>query len=355
VVEFVDFADPKVIENHLSYWEHEFKVWDDLLKKRSGQLAVEQMQRYDRIKMIYQNFGKLTEWIIDICAFHPQLLSADNFAEIKKAIIIRGTKDELKRPGNRLLKTVFWIVSIAIIILIATSLKGIGKPPFSIPNVSSFIPVGPAGEQLMIVRDPNTKKFGYAWQKDSSQFISCKYEEANSFMDGVALVKMNNKYRWIKPDSTYVFEKEFDYAENFKNGKARVVNGADTFYINMQGERQVPQPRDSATAKNNNLKKNDDKAKGNANDGSGGTDTVSFRMCVVTCDTKGIKGVEVFFIDSKTNRNYVKVSEGGDLQFNVPCYLLNVSIPVRFRRNDTSETRNFRLKDLEIPELFRNK
>ncbi|MEJ7737668.1 MAG: toll/interleukin-1 receptor domain-containing protein [Chitinophagaceae bacterium] len=87
MVEFVDLDNPAVIDRYLSFWENEYNTWSDLVKKRPGQLAIEQLQRYDKIKMIYQNFGKLTEWLADINTLNAQLISKDNFAEIKSAII----------------------------------------------------------------------------------------------------------------------------------------------------------------------------------------------------------------------------------------------------------------------------
>ncbi len=89
MVEFIDFTNPVIIDEHFSFWENEYNKWDALVKKRSGQLSVEQMQRFDKIKMIHQNFGKLTDWIIDMNTLSPKILSQDNFAEIKKAIQTR--------------------------------------------------------------------------------------------------------------------------------------------------------------------------------------------------------------------------------------------------------------------------
>ena len=87
MVEFIDFSRPKVLDEHFSYWEETYNEWDGLVKKRTGQLSNEQLQRYDKIKMIHQNFGKLSDWLVDMNTLSPRLLSADNFAEIKKAII----------------------------------------------------------------------------------------------------------------------------------------------------------------------------------------------------------------------------------------------------------------------------
>lgn len=99
MVEFIDFTKPKVIEEHLAYWENEFNDWNELLKKRAGNLSIEKMQRYDKIKMIYQNFDKLTEWIADMNAMNPKMLSHDNFSAIKKEIenMVSGVQDNITR------------------------------------------------------------------------------------------------------------------------------------------------------------------------------------------------------------------------------------------------------------------
>jgi len=86
MIDFIDFTKPKTLDEHFSFWETEFNEWDTLVKKRSGQLSIEQLGRYDKIKMIFQNFGKLSDWIVDMNTLNPIILSKDNFDLIKKAI-----------------------------------------------------------------------------------------------------------------------------------------------------------------------------------------------------------------------------------------------------------------------------
>ncbi len=95
MIEFIDFTKPAIIDEYLSYWENEYRSWDNLVKERAGALSAEQMLRYDKIKMIYQNYGRLTDWIIDMNALTPQMLSADNFAVVKKAIIKQATANNI--------------------------------------------------------------------------------------------------------------------------------------------------------------------------------------------------------------------------------------------------------------------
>jgi hypothetical protein len=77
-------------------------------------------------------------------------------------------------------------------------------------------------------------------------------------------------------------------------------------------------------------------------------------MCTARCFAKGIIGVEVSFVDPRNNKKYTKVSRGEDLEFEVPCYLLEQPIDVNFKRDQKREPRNVQnLKDFEIPDLFK--
>lgn len=86
MIDFIDFAKPKVLEEYFSFWESEYIEWDNFVKKRASQLSIEQLQRFDKVRMIYQNLGKLTDWLIDMNTLNPKLLTKDNFLEIKRAI-----------------------------------------------------------------------------------------------------------------------------------------------------------------------------------------------------------------------------------------------------------------------------
>ena len=86
VIEFIDFKDTKIQEEYLSYWDDKYNKYKALAKKRAGQLSIEWQAEFDRIKMIYQNFSKLIGWITDMNTATTSMLSAENFAEIKKAV-----------------------------------------------------------------------------------------------------------------------------------------------------------------------------------------------------------------------------------------------------------------------------
>ena len=86
MVEFIDLTKPEIADEYLTFWDKEYNKWNELVSKRAQQLSVEKMHRYDKIKMVHQNFDKLTEWIADMNTLKPKLLSKDNFSEIKKEI-----------------------------------------------------------------------------------------------------------------------------------------------------------------------------------------------------------------------------------------------------------------------------
>lgn len=126
MAEFIDFADAAVIDEYLTYWNNEYNEWNELIKRHAGQLAVEQMQRFDKIRMIHQNFGKLAEWIMDMNSLNPRLLAADNFGIIKEAIKEKAVRVEKK---TRLLsKPLLWLGAAVVITLVAWTIMTTGEP-----------------------------------------------------------------------------------------------------------------------------------------------------------------------------------------------------------------------------------
>lgn len=77
------------------------------------------------------------------------------------------------------------------------------------------------------------------------------------------------------------------------------------------------------------------------------------KMCSAKSDTKGIIGVEITFTDTRSGTVYKFVSDGDDLVFEVPCYLMGESVRVVFKKNGVAENRNVKLKEFEVPEMFR--
>jgi hypothetical protein len=279
MVEFVDFTKPATIEYYLSYWENEYKIWDNLLKTHSGNLSAEQLQRYHNVKLIFQNFGMVTEWITDMNTLTPQILAADNFAEIKNEIRKRSEELSPSPNGQGGRK---WTVS----------------PAPAIGIVAAFV----------------TLIFAGSWLSD--RWRSMQTQDDNSI------------------------------------NESKTEKNIDSDTINQDAIEQsvkVPGPSSKApiTSKENPSVEVEPPV----------TDVEAAPVtCLVTCDTKGITGVEVSFIDEKNNKQYLKISDGGTMQFDIPCDLKEEYIRVSFRRGQApAEYRNVQLKAFEIPEKFMTK
>ena len=85
-------------------------------------------------------------------------------------------------------------------------------------------------------------------------------------------------------------------------------------------------------------------------------DSIAIKLCSSICDTKGIAGVKVSFADAHTNKIYSEVSDGkNDMVFEIPCYLRDQFVSVKFEVNGKTDYRDFELKNLEIPDLFKTR
>ena len=82
----IRFDQPDIIEQYFSYWESEEQKWEKLVKNRIAQLSDAQFKRYTNTKQINQNFGTLSDWLIDINSSDIKLLSENDFQMVKEAI-----------------------------------------------------------------------------------------------------------------------------------------------------------------------------------------------------------------------------------------------------------------------------
>ena len=78
-----------------------------------------------------------------------------------------------------------------------------------------------------------SEKYGY--KHNGHVVIPAKYDDASSFREGLAAVKINNKYGFIDKTGTVVIPAKFDGAGYFDNGKAQVVLNGRWFYIDRNG------------------------------------------------------------------------------------------------------------------------
>jgi hypothetical protein len=79
-------------------------------------------------------------------------------------------------------------------------------------------------------------KFGF---KDSTGniVVEAKYDDAESFSEGLAAVSLNNKWGFINKEGKEVIPLKYDMVNWFENGKARVKIDGEKFYIKTKGER----------------------------------------------------------------------------------------------------------------------
>jgi hypothetical protein len=93
------------------------------------------------------------------------------------------------------------------------------------------------------VNDPNKlypvkkgEKYGYMTYNGEEK-IPARFEKATSFSDGMALVKNDNQYTFIKQDGTFLSENWYKSATSFSEGKAFVAKkGQNLACININGE-----------------------------------------------------------------------------------------------------------------------
>jgi hypothetical protein len=72
-----------------------------------------------------------------------------------------------------------------------------------------------------------------------NQVIDNKYEYAENFSEGLALVKLNGKFGFIDKKGNVVIDLQFEGAKSFQNGFAKVKRKKNTNFvdINKKGER----------------------------------------------------------------------------------------------------------------------
>ncbi len=86
--EQIDFS-PKGRTEYRKYWNDEKAEWDKYVKEHTAFISPSEMEQYARIRAIPDKLGTIFEILNDINTPSADLLSRDNFAEIKKAIDVR--------------------------------------------------------------------------------------------------------------------------------------------------------------------------------------------------------------------------------------------------------------------------
>jgi hypothetical protein len=79
------------------------------------------------------------------------------------------------------------------------------------------------------------RKWGYI-NEAGEKVISCQYEHADEFFEGLARVRMNKKFGYITPSGEQVIDFAFKMSKEFHEGFASITVGDKEGYINTKGE-----------------------------------------------------------------------------------------------------------------------
>ena len=93
-----------------------------------------------------------------------------------------------------------------------------------------------------------SEKYGY--KHNGHVVIPAKYDDASSFREGLAAVKINNKYGFIDKTGTVIIPPNYDYAGYFEEGLAKVQINDKWGYIDKAGTMVIPAKYDYATCFN---------------------------------------------------------------------------------------------------------
>ena len=69
------------------------------------------------------------------------------------------------------------------------------------------------------------------------ELIKPQYQNAGFFNEGLAPVRIKDRYYFINKSNKIIIENSYDFAEIFINGKARVFDNGKIFFINNDGKK----------------------------------------------------------------------------------------------------------------------
>jgi hypothetical protein len=78
-------------------------------------------------------------------------------------------------------------------------------------------------------------KYGFKHKKTGKVVIPIEYDDAESFSEGLARVKKNGKWGFIDKTGKVVIPFEYDWVYSFSEGLAEVEKNGEYFGINKQG------------------------------------------------------------------------------------------------------------------------
>ncbi|WP_108424530.1 WG repeat-containing protein [Flagellimonas amoyensis] len=109
-----------------------------------------------------------------------------------------------------------------------------GIKPDKYHYVGSFTPEG-----LAVIQSEQSRKYGYV-DKTAKEVVPPEYEEAEDFKEGFAKVKLNGKWGLIDPTGWQMTPFKYDEISFFANDMAAVMLNHKWGFVNIAGEETVP-------------------------------------------------------------------------------------------------------------------
>ena len=137
-------------------------------------------------------------------------------------------------------------MALILITFSAAAQRSLGKTLFNTP---SLMLIPPEGCGMLIYYDCETELFGFLLNSSSLQVMieaefDNVYNEPAYECDYMFMVSKNGKWGYVDANisRSLLYDQPvipciYDKASPFRNGKAKVTKGNETFYINIKGER----------------------------------------------------------------------------------------------------------------------
>lgn len=349
-VEAISFNDQLLVNGYVTHWKNEYAKWLNIVKEHAGDVPVEYVQRCEKIKMINLHFLKLIGWLADSNTLNIQTLLANDFAEIKKAILKKNSTNTASRWKRIVRSRVFLCTlagGIAIFAIAAWYERSlnVSKTPQSIPALypktialRGYVKDSVSGKELeeaeILVYD-NQKGLLLKYRTDKTGYFDIGTDSVNGNKIDIRVYKKdytgNEQIISLNSSNTAVLHNIL-----LVPAHAPVLSKTGITESKIQETKPVV-----------SLKNHDEAVKVIP------TVINPIVMCKVVCDTKGYTGIEVSVEDLAHDTVYTQVSKGGNLVFTVPCDLLNGTYKVNYKKNGLRDYRTYyRLKEFSVTDVF---
>lgn len=119
-------------------------------------------------------------------------------------------------------------------------IRSVDTPDLTVPDEPHFS----AG--LALIRDEDEEEYGYI-DKNATPVIPLQYPSARAFSDGLAAVKISDRWGYISPKQETVINPRYIEAGNFQEGLAPVRENTNTWgFVNKKGQMVIEPQFDDA-------------------------------------------------------------------------------------------------------------